>query len=668
MLKTLLCSLLFALSTSAAFAQLTVQTTTPADGTTQVALSTTVSFTFNQAVDPDAVASLLEVNPEGAAEVGAPSPGEDGRTVSFEVTHRADTDYTWVLSGAYEDPETGELLAVVPFVLHYTTADAFGSYEVRGRVGIEGGGSPVGTLVYLASGNVLARTGGAEVTFEGAAVVTNPTGVYTVPYVRDGTYWPVAARISEDGEDFSELIASSFIGFYDPDGDGDPDSLVVAGGDVTGVQIDLQSLAAFSGTAGAFEAEARAVAAAEAGDNQLIAVGSMVSETGVSPFWSFTFYSPSGHTQTDVEMSAFNVEVETTPYDGSPEPSALPEAHVDSDVAVQVALENGGQAFLESHAFAQIFASAGTGADFFEQPDTLGPAWTVAILAFSEAGFELFAAFVDLETGALLGVQTTRPAATVKNLVDEARAALAGAGSDFELVGFASFGVGRDGTSTDWSFTFYSDATAMQATVYLSSFGPPYVDTMTLPEAPPSLPETYVDSDVAMAAALAAGGEAFLAAHEEAFVWMEAGYLDRFSELQGEAYYVVTFEDYTGEAGATLEVAVSLETGVVRATRSDDATATEPDAALPEAVVLLPNYPNPFNPATRIPFRLEQPAHVFLAVYDALGREVAVLVDGMMPAGAHDATWTAAGRPSGVYLYRLTAGGLTQTRSMLLVK
>ncbi len=51
-----------------------------------------------------------------------------------------------------------------------------------------------------------------------------------------------------------------------------------------------------------------------------------------------------------------------------------------------------------------------------------------------------------------------------------------------------------------------------------------------------------------------------------------------------------------------------------------------------------------------------------------MGREVARLVDGAMPAGQHRATWDAAGLPSGVYFYRLSAGRFSQTRAMTLLK
>jgi hypothetical protein len=102
----------------------------------------------------------------------------------------------------------------------------------------------------------------------------------------------------------------------------------------------------------------------------------------------------------------------------------------------------------------------------------------------------------------------------------------------------------------------------------------------------------------------------------------------------------------------------------------------EGDPEVPAQVALEANYPNPFNPQTTIGYVLPQASVVRLVVYDVLGREVTVLVDGTRPAGRQEVTFEAANLPSGVYLYQLQAGApgsgpgqsFTQTRRMLLVK
>jgi hypothetical protein len=86
------------------------------------------------------------------------------------------------------------------------------------------------------------------------------------------------------------------------------------------------------------------------------------------------------------------------------------------------------------------------------------------------------------------------------------------------------------------------------------------------------------------------------------------------------------------------------------------------------SIELNQNYPNPFNSSTAIRFQLPASGITHLAVYDMLGRRVAVLVDGSMAAGHHTATFDASSLTSGMYLYRLTSGGQTLAKQMLLIK
>ena len=95
-------------------------------------------------------------------------------------------------------------------------------------------------------------------------------------------------------------------------------------------------------------------------------------------------------------------------------------------------------------------------------------------------------------------------------------------------------------------------------------------------------------------------------------------------------------------------------------------------SALPQGFALGPNYPNPFNPSTMIPYQLPTATHVRLDVFNVLGQHIATLVDAERPAGFHTAQWdatNAAGQAmaAGVYFYRLTVGGGQQTQRMVLI-
>ena len=89
---------------------------------------------------------------------------------------------------------------------------------------------------------------------------------------------------------------------------------------------------------------------------------------------------------------------------------------------------------------------------------------------------------------------------------------------------------------------------------------------------------------------------------------------------------------------------------------------------LPTEVALSQNYPNPFNPQTTIDYALPKAGDVSLIVYDMLGREVDVLLDGPQAAGRHTVRFGANHLPNGTYVYRLVAADKTITRTMVLVK
>ena len=121
-----------------------------------------------------------------------------------------------------------------------------------------------------------------------------------------------------------------------------------------------------------------------------------------------------------------------------------------------------------------------------------------------------------------------------------------------------------------------------------------------------------------------------------------------------------------------------LRQGAVARAQTDDTgyfavpLAALRGSALPKGFVLGPNYPNPFNPATIIPYQLAASSQVQLEVFNLLGQRIATLIDGARPAGFHTATWHAtdrAGRAvgAGVYIYRMTVGVESQMGRMVLI-
>jgi hypothetical protein len=83
---------------------------------------------------------------------------------------------------------------------------------------------------------------------------------------------------------------------------------------------------------------------------------------------------------------------------------------------------------------------------------------------------------------------------------------------------------------------------------------------------------------------------------------------------------------------------------------------------------LAQNYPNPFNPTTNIKYSVPEAGNVKLSVYNTVGEEVAILVDGFNESGFFEVSFNASSLPSGVYLYKLQSANSVQTRKMMLLK
>jgi hypothetical protein len=112
-----------------------------------------------------------------------------------------------------------------------------------------------------------------------------------------------------------------------------------------------------------------------------------------------------------------------------------------------------------------------------------------------------------------------------------------------------------------------------------------------------------------------------------------------------------------------LRGAVNYDGGVVVTGVSEG-----PVNEVPVSMSLAQNYPNPFNPTTAISYQLSAVSKTKIAVYDLLGREVAVLVNDVQNPGSYRVVFDARGLSSGVYYYRLSAGNQSVTKKMALVR
>jgi T5SS/PEP-CTERM-associated repeat protein len=155
-------------------------------------------------------------------------------------------------------------------------------------------------------------------------------------------------------------------------------------------------------------------------------------------------------------------------------------------------------------------------------------------------------------------------------------------------------------------------------------------------------------------------------------------HLDRitgYTPMIGEAYTLLTATSVTGTFSAIDQpedlafdlsyTSTEIVATVAAVNVSNDA---DPNAVLPQTFELQAAYPNPFDRKVTIPFDLSEAGAVHMAVYDVLGREVALLATGTRPVGRHEAVLDGTNLKSGAYLVRLSAGGFTQTRRITLLR
>jgi len=134
-----------------------------------------------------------------------------------------------------------------------------------------------------------------------------------------------------------------------------------------------------------------------------------------------------------------------------------------------------------------------------------------------------------------------------------------------------------------------------------------------------------------------------------------------------------TFKVLLTSAGRNGGTSSFLSKASAAAEESESLMQGEAQASIPAGFALSPNYPNPFNPTTRIAYSIPTAQFVSLKVYDLLGRHIRVLISGDVRAGSHTVSWNGTddgGRavPSGVYIYRLTTQNFVSTKKMIVVR
>ena len=119
---------------------------------------------------------------------------------------------------------------------------------------------------------------------------------------------------------------------------------------------------------------------------------------------------------------------------------------------------------------------------------------------------------------------------------------------------------------------------------------------------------------------------------------------------------------YCGQHGGPGGVGMSGVITVEAATDINDKNITIDQYRLDQ------NFPNPFNPSTKITYSIPERSNVSIKVFDLLGSEVIELVNGEVETGQYDLTFNTNNLPSGIYFYKLQAGSFVETKKMILLK
>ncbi len=120
--------------------------------------------------------------------------------------------------------------------------------------------------------------------------------------------------------------------------------------------------------------------------------------------------------------------------------------------------------------------------------------------------------------------------------------------------------------------------------------------------------------------------------------------------------------------GQTMYIALARATGSTENSLAPSGTSVGEKNEIPSTFVLSQNYPNPFNPSTMISYQLPVNNHATLTVFDAIGREVATLVNEAQEAGTYNVQFNASKLSSGIYFYTLRAGNFVENKKMLMLK
>jgi len=393
-------------------AQLQVLSSAPADGTTGLPGLVELCLTFSANLDTtlhwpvngdefmQLPVAMIIAEPRDNLFIFDSQWDGATRRLCIDLQLEPETDFIFLISQA-GDVNGNELDE--PLELHLSTAAGWSPRTVAGTVDREDGGPATGAAMALFHNFPF----GIDETSLVAGTVVREEGAYTIPHVRAGWYFPVAALdLNQDG--LLEPDDGDLFGYYDGNGDQQPDSIYVGGADLTGVDISLRVFAPLLARDGLSTASATAVQEL-APDAQLEAVystGETVNNQGRSFGWAYQFHSGQTRLYLVVIVNAFGVEF--VPIDSSlvMPMAALDPGFLDSDVALTIALAAGGAAFEEALVERYRFTGVGN-LHWTWQGDPQAFLWVVNFMGIDQEGqWQDFRVLLDALSGEVYSAES----------------------------------------------------------------------------------------------------------------------------------------------------------------------------------------------------------------------------------------------------------------------
>jgi len=232
------------------------------------------------------------------------------------------------------------------------------------------------------------------------------SGDYSLDFVRSGSYVPIAVRYT-DGTS-TEIDA---LGFHDPDGDGAPNVVEVDENTLTDIEVQLFEFPRTTARAEENLPVAVDSAGQYASDQELrwVTAGYGIRPSGAAYEWTYRFYSPSKDLETKVIINPLEVAVDTSEAGGFlTEMTPIPDGFIDSDAAVDTALADGGQEFIDQYPPKNLTTIVSGGNLFWtDTPDPSEEFWRVRFIGVS-GSVETFERYINISNGTILPVELTR--------------------------------------------------------------------------------------------------------------------------------------------------------------------------------------------------------------------------------------------------------------------